>query len=99
MISWLWNYADTGKDGLTRECVRPDPSNPSAGTDAGAAPATQINGITFAEIDSLYFANTPAAKPMNMTVSKPGGPINVLGAGVPAYDDGRTTWISTDYSP
>ncbi len=83
---------------LTKECVTPNAANPAIGKDRSGADATVNNGIGFAEIDSIYFANTPAAEPFNMTVETGSGPVNVMGDGVPAYDSGRSSWISLDYS-
>ena len=83
--------------GITSECVTPDPSNPSIGTDAAGSPAKVINGISFAEMDGIYFANTDAGTPVNMTVETASGPVNVLGD-EPVYADGRGDWVSLDFS-
>lgn len=90
--------------GLTSECALPDPNNPNKWIDASGAPASQKPigdvgpAITFAEIDSLYFANTDAATPFNTTVMQGTNAVNVL-PGRPQYD-GTTggDWISLDYS-
>ena len=58
--------------------------------------ATENNGVTFSEIDAIYFANVMAGTSFNMTT--PGGQ-NVMGNGVPNYPDpARKSWISLDYS-
>ncbi len=48
-------------------------------------------------MDSIYYANTDAASPVNMTVQTASGPVNVLGD-EPVYADGRKDWISLDFS-
>ena len=54
--------------------------------------------ITFAEIDSIYFASTPAASPFNAKVQQEGGAVNIL-PGQPNYDGTvADNWISLDYS-
>lgn len=83
---------------MTKECVTPDAANPTKGFDRSGAAATVNNGINFAEMDSIYFANTGAGEPFNMTVETGSGPVNVMGTGVPTYESGRDTWISLDYS-
>ncbi len=84
--------------GITKECVTPDPENPLVGIDRSGSKATVNNGVSFANIDSIYFANVPAAAPFNMTVETDNGPVNVMGNGVPDYASGRKSWISLDYS-
>jgi hypothetical protein len=83
--------------GITSECVTADPSSPSTGTDASGSPAKVINGISFTEMDGIYFANTNAGAPVNMTVERASGPVNVLGD-EPVYADGRKDWVSLDFS-
>lgn len=83
---------------LTKECVTPSATNPLVGKDRSGSAATVNNGISFANIDSIYFANVPAAAPFNMTVQTASGPVNVMGNGVPDYPNGRKDWISLDYS-
>lgn len=83
--------------GITSQCVQANPANPSTGTDASGSSATVINGITFPEMDNLYFANTAAGVPFNAVAQTATGPRNVLGT-APQYADGRTTWVSLDYS-
>ena len=83
--------------GLTDQCVTPDASNPLKGVDRSGASAKVINGITFSEMDSLYFANTDAGASVNMTVQTPKGPKNVLG-NKPVYPNGSKEWISLDFS-
>lgn len=84
--------------GMTKECVTPFANLPTKGFDRSGTPATENGGISFAAMDSIYFANTAAAVPFNMTVATASGPVNVMGDGVPAYGTGRTSWISLDYS-
>jgi hypothetical protein len=83
---------------MTKECVTPDTENPDVGVDRSGAAATVNGGISFANMDSIYFANTPAAAPFNMTVETASGPVNVMGEGVPSYANGTKEWISLDYS-
>jgi hypothetical protein len=86
-----------GSPGLTFECVTPDAGDPSRGRDAAGAPARVVDGVGFAQLDGLYFANTAAATPVNMTVETAKGPRNVLGD-QPRYAHGRSSWVSLDYS-
>ncbi|SDT97616.1 hypothetical protein [Halopseudomonas salegens] len=86
--------------GLTSECALQD----SAGNwiDASGAPAQERKVgdtiISYPQIDSIYFASTPAAEPYNTTVQTENGPVNIL-PGQPDYaDSSRTRWISLDYS-
>ena len=82
---------------VTSECVTPDSTDPSKGYDATLSAATVINDVTFAEVDGLWFADTPGASPFNATIQTASGPKNVLD-GQPDYADGTKTWIATDYS-
>jgi hypothetical protein len=83
---------------MTKECVTPDTENPDVGVDRSGAAATVNGGISFANMDSIYFANTAASAPFNMTVETASGPVNVMGEGVPSYANGTKEWISLDYS-
>lgn len=83
---------------ITFQCVTPSAPNSSTGTDASGRTAETKNNITFPEMDAIYFANIGCGVPVNMNAQTPSGPQNVLGNGVPTYADGKTTWISTDYS-
>ena len=83
--------------GITPECVTPDSGDPSKGTDASGSPAQVVKGVSFDQMDSIYFANTDAGTPVNMTVQTSSGPVNVLGD-EPVYVDGRKDWISLDFS-
>jgi hypothetical protein len=83
--------------GITSECVRPSPGDPATGTDAAGTAAKVVDGISFAETDALFFANTAAGKPFNVTVSTATGPRNAL-PGEPQYANSRPSWISLDYS-
>ncbi len=55
------------------------------------------HGISFAAMDGIFFADVPAGVPFNTTVQTATGPVNVLG-NQPLYADGRSTWVSLDYS-
>ncbi|NDI84356.1 hypothetical protein [Undibacterium crateris] len=58
--------------------------------------ATENDGVTFSEMDAIYFANVMAGTSFNMTT--PGGK-NVMGEGVPNYPNpAQKAWISLDYS-
>jgi hypothetical protein len=71
----------------------PTPITPQCA--AAAAPATdQKNGVTFAQMDSIYFAQTHSATPVNMSVNGK----SVLGPNLPTYADGTKVWRSTDFS-
>jgi hypothetical protein len=79
---------------LTFQCVTPSAPNSNAGTDASGRKAETKNNITFPEMDAIYFANIGCGEPMNMKAQT----VNVLGDGVPTYPDGKTAWLSTDFS-
>ncbi|RBP47071.1 hypothetical protein [Arenicella xantha] len=86
--------------GLTSECALQ--AADGSWIDASGAPASQREvgdvTISFPEIDSIFFASTPAAEPYNTTVATESGPVNVL-PGQPSYANSeRTEWISLDYS-
>lgn len=83
---------------LTDQCVTPSAPNSNTGTDASGNPAGTKNNITFPEMDAIYFANIGCGEPMNMSAQTSSGPVNVLGDGVPTYPDGKTAWLSTDFS-
>jgi len=83
--------------GVTSECVTPAPSHPETGVDAAGTHTSVKNGIPFAASDRIFFFNTGAGVPVNMTAQTPSGPVNVLGD-APQYADGRTEWIALDYS-
>jgi hypothetical protein len=83
--------------GITSECVQPSVSDPTTGTDASGSPAKIVNGISFTEMDQIYFANTQAGVPFKAVAQTSSGPRNVLGT-APQYASGRTNWISLDYS-
>ena len=84
--------------GQTKQCVAPVVNQTDIGMDRSGAAATVNNGIDFSAIDNLYFANTGAGVPFNMTVDTASGPKNVMANGAPHYKDGRKEWISLDYS-
>ena len=83
--------------GITFECVQPDEKDPTKGVDAGGAAATVVDGITFSEMDAIYFANLACGTSVNMTAQTADGPKNVLGD-EPVYASGADAWISLDYS-
>jgi hypothetical protein len=84
---------------ITSESVAPIVGLLKQGLDRTGAAATEINGVSFSAIDSLYFANVMAGTSFNMTVKTPGGDINVMGNGVPTYPNpAQTKWIALDYS-
>ncbi|APV50171.1 hypothetical protein BWI17_11035 [Betaproteobacteria bacterium GR16-43] len=68
---------------LTPQCAPP-------GTD----PSKQKNGVTFAQMDGLYFAPTKCATSFISTVNG----ASIYGPDTPTYPDGGKTWISTDFS-
>ena len=89
--------------GATSECALEDPEGSSNWIDAGGTPASQKppSGqdaplITYPEIDSIYFATTPAASSFNTIVSTAAGYENIYAA--PVYDPPHSDWISLDYS-
>ncbi|KQN21439.1 hypothetical protein ASE86_14535 [Sphingomonas sp. Leaf33] len=60
-----------------------------------ATPAPkEVNGVSFADMDSIFFAETKCASPFE---TKVGGKC-VLGPNMPSYASGRGDWISTDFS-
>ena len=82
--------------GITKESVAPIAGLTSQGLDRSGAVATVNNGVSFSEIDAIYFANVRAGTSFNMTT--PGGQ-NVMGNGVPNYPDpAQKSWIALDYS-
>ena len=83
--------------GVTSECVTPSASRPNTGVDASGSSTTVKNGVPFASSDRIFFFNTPAGAPIDMTAQTPSGRVNVLGDW-PQYADGRTSWIPLDYS-
>lgn len=82
---------------VTSECVTPTTGETNTGTDASGSSASVINDVSFTQVDSLWFADTGAGVPFNATLQTESGPKNVLD-GQPAYADGNTSWVSTDYS-
>lgn len=85
--------------GITKQSVSPIIGLIKQGMDRSGAVATENDGVTFAAIDSLYFANVMGGTSFNMTVKTPTGDINVMGNGVPKYENpSQTNWISLDYS-
>ena len=69
---------------ITQQCAVPT---------AKPAP-TPVGGVSFADMDSVFFADTKCASPFNTMV---GGKC-VLGPNMPDYASGRGKWISTDFS-
>lgn len=85
--------------GITKESVAPVIGLTKQGLDRTGVVATENNGVSFSAIDSIYFANVMAGTSVNMTVKTPSGDINVMGDGVPNYENPtQTSWISLDYS-
>ncbi|MDP5212660.1 hypothetical protein ORJ66_06345 [Pseudoalteromonas tunicata] len=84
--------------GQTKECVAALLNNMSLGMDRAGDPATVNNGISFSDIDGLYFTNVGAGQSFNMTVQTPSGPKNVMANDAPNYSNGQKQWISLDYS-
>lgn len=82
--------------GMTKQSVALINGLKTRGLDRSGAVATENNGVTFSEMDAIYFANVMAGTSFNMTT--PSGK-NVMGEGVPAYPDpNQKNWISLDYS-
>lgn len=82
--------------GMTKQSVALVNGLKTQGLDRSGAVATENNGVTFSEMDAIYFANVMASTSFNMTT--PSGK-NVMGDGVPAYPNpAQKTWISLDYS-
>ena len=82
----------------TQECVAPILKNPMIGMDRAGDTAAVSNDVSFAALDSLYFANVEAGVPFNTMAKTAKGEVNIMGEGVPAYSSGRKEWISLDYS-
>lgn len=83
---------------LTNECVLPSDDDPTQGLDASGIMGFVLDSVSFSEVDRLYFGNTPAATPFDVTAQTAGGPVNIL-APWPQYEDTlRKKWISLDYS-
>ena len=78
----------------TAECVLPSSPGDTVGTDATGATRTVKRGVPFSATDQIFFANTPAATPVDMTAETPDGPVNIMGE----HPVGRSAWISLDYS-
>ena len=84
---------------ITKQSVAPVTGLIAQGLDRSGSVATENNGVSFANIDSIYFANVMAGTSFNMTVKTPQGDINVMGNGVPDYGNPvQTQWIALDYS-
>ncbi len=68
---------------LTPQCAAPN------------APASgQRNNVTYAQMDSIYFAQTKCASPFQDKVNG----VCIYGPNIPNYADHRSQWISTDFS-
>jgi hypothetical protein len=81
---------------MTKQSVAPVNGLNDVGQDRSGAAATVQNGVTFSEMDAIYFANVMAGTSFNMT-TKNGK--NVMGDGVPAYPNPeQKQWIALDYS-
>lgn len=69
----------------TYQCVSPVVGRSDVGMDRSGASAKVQDG-SFAELDSLYFANIPAGASFNIPMAPP------------SYANGSKNWISLDYS-
>jgi len=88
--------AQFSKPALTPQSVAPFSGMPATGMDRSGATASVLNDVPFSSIDALYFANVMAGTSFNMTVTTPGGKVNLL---APVYaNPAQTSWISLDYS-
>ena len=68
---------------LTKQCA------------AASAPASdQLNGVTYAQMDAIYFATTHSAQPISLMANG----TSILGNDFPHYADGGIAWRSTDFS-
>lgn len=68
---------------LTPQCAAPN------------APVTQQkNNVTFAQMDSIYFANGKCASPFQDKING----VCIFGPNIPNYTSKRSEWISTDFS-
>jgi len=76
--------SNTNGQPLTAQCAAP-----------GAPPSGEYSGVTYAEMDSIYFAETKCGTPFN-TKLKNG--VCVLGTDIPDYKDKNPEWVSTDFS-
>ena len=86
--------------GLTSECALQDAEGNWIDASGATAHEHAVDGVTisYPQIDSIYFASTPAAQPFNATVQTDSGPVNIL-PGQPSYaGSDRNEWISLDYS-
>ena len=84
--------------GVTAECAFKDPTDPNKWIDGTGKEASEKNNITFAEMDSIYFADTDASAPFNTVVKSASGSKNIY-PGKPDYaDKQRKEWISLDFS-
>jgi len=82
--------------GMTKQSVALVEGLKTQGLDRSGAVATVNDGVTFAEMDAIYFANVMAGTSFNMTT--PGG-TNVMGNCVPNYPNrAQKAWIALDYS-
>ncbi len=82
--------------GITKQSVAPVTGLTAQGLDRTGIVATENNGVTFSQIDAIYFANVMAGTSFNMTTSTGQ---NVMGDGVPNYPNpAQKAWIALDYS-
>ncbi len=70
----------------TQECVAPIQGSKDIGIDRSGNHASVKDKVSFAEVDSVYFANVPAGAPFDIPFAQPD------------YASGRESWISLDYS-
>jgi hypothetical protein len=76
--------ANTDGSPLTSQCHLPGNPNDK-----------EYNGVSFAQMDSIYFATTKCGTPFNTKL--PGGQC-VLGSDIPNYADHNPSWVATDFS-
>ena len=82
--------------GMTKQSVALVEGLKNQGLDRSGAVAIETNGITFSEMDLIYFSNVMAGTSFNMTT--PSGK-KVMGDDLPIYPNAaQKSWISLDYS-
>lgn len=85
ILSQFGNFTAPGgqTSALTPQCAAPN-----------ADPKLQMQNVTFAQMDGIYFANTHCASPFQDKVNG----VCIYGPNIPTYADKRPNWISTDFS-
>jgi hypothetical protein len=74
---------------ITTQCA-----NPTTNKDAGGGGAAVVDGVSYAQIDAVYFDNTMCGDDMNFTTAGT-PPVTVS---TPSYASGAKEWIGLDYS-